>query len=120
MANSAVLSSMLVRQWSLPEDLCEALRHSLTPLTWAPDDNERSTEQQREDLILYLACRIGDEVAYAGLKDLAQFDLLAQESPDFFHVPDYLRRLELGGMLRVLADRSHGRRVQQIVDTFGG
>ena len=120
MANSAVLSSMLVRQWNLPEDLCESLRHSLTPLTWAPDSNERSHDKQQEDVILYLACRIGDAVAYGGLKEIADFDLLAQESPDFFYLPDYLRRLELGGLLRVLGDRSHGRRVQQIVDTFGG
>lgn len=120
MANSAVLSSMLVHQWGLPQDLCDALRHSLTPLTRAPNDNERSADQQRDDLILYLACRVGDAVAYTGLKDIAEFDVLAQESPDFFYVPEYLRRLELGGLLRVLADRSHGRRVQQIVDTFGG
>ncbi|EED31610.1 putative signal transduction protein [gamma proteobacterium NOR5-3] len=120
MANSAVLSSMLVRQWSLPEDLCDALRHSLTPLTWTPDDNERSTDQQRDDLLLYLACRIGDEVAYAGLKSVAGFDVLEQESPDFFYVPEYLRRLELGGLLRVLAEPGHGRRVQQIIETFGG
>lgn len=120
MANSAVLSSMLVRQWKLPDDLCQALRHSLTPLSWAPDKPERDEDEQREDLVLYLACRIGDEVAFNGLKDLADFDVLAQESPDFFYVPDYLRKLELGGLLGVLADRSHGRRVQQIVDTFGG
>ncbi|WP_439100733.1 HDOD domain-containing protein [Congregibacter sp.] len=119
MANSAVLSSLLVRQWGLPEDLCESLRHSLTPLTWAPDSNERSVDRQREDVVVYLACRIGDAVAYGGLKDVADFDLLAEESPDFFYLPDYLRRLELGGLLRTLADRSHGRRVQQIIDTFG-
>lgn len=120
MANSAVLSSLLVRQWSLPDDLCDSLRHSLTPLTWAPEGNERSADKQREDLVVYLACRIGDAVAYHGLKDVAAFDLLAQESADFFYLPDYLRRLELGGLLQVMADRSHGRRVQQIIDTFGG
>ncbi|WP_439105525.1 HDOD domain-containing protein [Congregibacter sp.] len=120
MANSAVLSSMLVRQWGLPDDLCDALRHSLTPLTWAPADNERETKNQREDLILYIACRVGDEVAYGGLKDLEDFNLLAQDTPDFFYLPDYLRRLELGGLLHVLSDRTHGRRVQQIVDNFSG
>lgn len=119
MANSSVLSSMLVRQWGLPPDLCDALRHSLTPLSWPPNSSERSADQQREDIVLYLACRIGDEVAFRGLKDLADFDVLAQDSPDYFYLADYLRQLELGGLLGVLSDRSHGRRVQQIVDTFG-
>jgi len=120
MANSAVLSSMLVRQWGLPQDLCNALRHSLAPLSRAPNISERSADEQREDVVLYLACRIGDEVAYRGLRDLADFDLLAEESPDYFYLADYLRQLELGELLGVLSDRSHGRRVQQIVDTFGG
>lgn len=117
-ANSAVLSLLLAEQWALPEDLCKALRYSLTPLCWAPDSNERDPNSQREDLALYMACRIGDEVAYKGLRDLANFDVLAQDSPDFFFVPNYLRRLELGNLLTVLSDRSQARRVQQVINTF--
>lgn len=119
MANSAVLSSLLVREWKLPDDLCEALRYSLTPLTWAPENNERSTEQQREDVLLYLACRIGDAVAYSGLREVRDFDILAQETEDYFYLHDYLRRLELGNLLGALADRRYGAKVQQIINTFG-
>jgi hypothetical protein len=119
MANSAVLSSLLVREWKLPEDLCQALRYSLTPLTWAPESNERSIDQQREDIPLYLACRIGDAVAYSGLREVRDFDILAQESEDYFYLHDYLRRLELGNLLGTLADRQYGAKVQQIINTFG-
>jgi hypothetical protein len=119
MANSAVLSSMLAKTWGLPADLCDALRHALTPLAWAPDSNERSREQQRDDVLLYLAGRVGDAVAYNGLKELADFDALAQESPDFFYLPEYLRSLELGVLLGTLTNDGSGRRIQQVVNTFG-
>jgi HD-like signal output (HDOD) protein len=47
MANSALLSALLVREWGLPDALYDALRHVLTPLSWPPDRGERSIEEQR-------------------------------------------------------------------------
>lgn len=111
MANSAVLSAMLAREWGLPEDLYVALRHSLTPLTWAPDDNERSQDSQREDILLYLACRIGDAVAYRGLEDVRDYDVLADESGDVFYVPAYLKKLGLESLLDVPRNGKYARRL---------
>ena len=111
MANSAVLSAMLAREWGLPEDLYVALRHSLTPLTWAPDDNERPQDSQREDILLYMASRIGDAVAYHGLEDVRDYDLLSDESPDVFHLPAYLKKLGLEAMLNVPYEGKHARRI---------
>ncbi len=118
MANSAVLSSLLAREWQLPEDLYTALRYSATPLSWAPDTNERSTEEQREDVLLYLACRVGDAVAYSGLKEVGEFDALDEENLDLFFLPDYLRRLELGDLLVTLRDPQKNRRIQQTLSRF--
>lgn len=119
MANSAVLSSILVRQWELPEDLYDALRHSLTPLTWSPQENPRSEEERRNDILVYLASRAGDAVAYGQLKEIADFAPLMSESPDFFYLHDYLRSPELNSLPGVLADKHYGGRVQRIIDTFG-
>lgn len=119
MANSAVLSSILARQWQLPEDLFDALRHCLTPLTWPPGDNQRSESEQRDDVLVYLAGRVGDAVAYGQLKEVADFAPLASESPDFFYLHEYLRNPELGSLVGVLADKRYGGRVQRIIETFG-
>ncbi len=118
MANSAVLSAMLAREWGLPEDLYDALRHSLTLLSWSPGSHERSEENQRADVLLYLACRIGDAVAYGGLKDIRDYDLLADESPDVFHLSAYLGELGMESLLEVLREGKHARRVQQTLSTF--
>jgi len=118
MANSAVLSSQLAREWKLPEDLYVALRHSLTPLTCPPDDNERTPEEQRDDILIYLACRIGDAVAYFGMKDVRDFNLFEEDMPDYFYLPDYLRRLDLGNLLSVLDDQKQSRRIRHTLSTF--
>jgi HD-like signal output (HDOD) protein len=118
MANSAVLSAMLAREWNLPDELYSALRHSLTPLTWDPDSNERTPGEQREDVLLYFACRVGDAVAYAGLKDPAAFDVMDPDAVDLFYLPDYLRRLDLGSLPGVLRDAKASRRIQQTVSTL--
>ena len=118
MANSAVLSSMLAREWGLPEDLYTALRYALTPLAWAPQRNERSVDAQREDVLLYLACRVGDAVAYSGLRDLQEFDVFDDDSVDFFYLTDYLRALDMGSLVTVLGDAAASRRVRQTLSTF--
>ncbi|GAB5415543.1 MAG: hypothetical protein Cons2KO_31460 [Congregibacter sp.] len=120
MANSAVLSSLLARHWGLPDDLYDALRHALTPLGIAPQDNQRSREEQREDVIVYLAGRVGDAVAYRGVKDIEDFELLEQSSADFFHLPDYLRQNELGALVHTLNERKNARRLQQVMNSFSG
>ena len=111
MANSAVLSAMLAREWGLPEDLYVALRHSLTPLTWAPDNNERSEDSQCEDILLYLACRVGDAVAYRELEDARDYDVLADESADVFYLPAYLKKLGLESLLDVPRDGKYAQRL---------
>jgi len=118
MANSAVLSSRLAREWKLPDELYTALRYSLTPLTWAPDDSERSAPEQVEDVLLYLACRLGDAVAYGDLENIVDFDLFNEANPDYFYIPDYLRQLDLGEILVILRDPRGMRRVAQTIARF--
>ncbi|MEE4279378.1 MAG: HDOD domain-containing protein [Halieaceae bacterium] len=118
MANSAILSSLLAREWKLPEDLFTALRYSITPLSWPPDQETRSAKEQREDVLLYLACRVGDAIAYGGLKEIEEFRILGVESLDFFYLPEYLRRLDLGDLLLLLQDPNRNRRIRQTAEKF--
>lgn len=118
MANSAVLSSLLVRQWGLPDDIYFALRHAQTPLAWDPNDSPRSSEEQAEDTALYLACRLGDAVAFEGLKDVEDFSWLDNPSADYHYLPAYAQRNNLGALVEPFAERKNARRVQQIISKF--
>lgn len=116
MANTAILSSLLVREWGLADRLSSALRHSCTPLTWAPEDNHRSEDKQRESMVLYLACRVGDAVAYDNLRDVREIDLTGGDSDDVFFVPDYIQKLQLNALSSAFDNPQTYREVQQIVD----
>lgn len=119
MANTAVISSMLAKQWELPDDLFDALKHALTPMSWAPGQNERNEEQQREDVLVYLATRVGDAVAFGSLKDVTEFDVLGQEAPEFFYLPEYLHSRQLESLIDALQEPSTARRVARLIETFG-
>lgn len=118
LANTAVVSAILAKRWGLPDDLYDALRHSLTPLTWQPAENPREEDAQRDDVILYLAARVGDAVAYGGVRDIADLELPAGETEDLFLLDDYLRRLGLRELLHAFDDRKYGARIQRIITTF--
>jgi HD-like signal output (HDOD) protein len=118
-ANSAVLSTLLARGWNLPEDLCDALRHALTPMVTPPAENTRTPEQQRDDMLLYVAGRFGDAVAFAGLREIEDF-VLDAEAPEFFYPRQYIDSLSLHRLLEVTTDRKLGRRVQHLVNNFTG
>ncbi|MEM8550149.1 MAG: HDOD domain-containing protein [Verrucomicrobiota bacterium] len=120
MANSAVLSSLLVRQWGLPDDLYDSLRQALRPLAVAPTDNDRGEKELREDVSLYLACRLGDAAAYEGLKDVTDFTWLHREEPDYHYLPAYAKKAGLEALVEPFEERKNARRVQQIINSFGG
>ena len=119
LANTAVISAILAKRWGLPADLYDALRHSLTPLTWLPAENPRDDEAQRDDVVLYLASRVGDAVAYGGAKDITDLALPVGETEDLFFLDGYLRSLGLRELLHAFDDRRYGARVQRIITTFG-
>ncbi|MEM8493575.1 MAG: HDOD domain-containing protein [Pseudomonadota bacterium] len=124
MSNSALLSSLLAKQWGLPKDLYDALRFALTPMTWAPsggpDSEGRSDAEAAEALLLYIACRIGDAVAYQGVKDLDDFALLSNDDLDLFLLPAYLQEFSLQELVSISRDRKHNRRAQQAIANFSG
>jgi len=124
MSNSALLSSLLAKQWGLPKDLYDALRFALTPMTGAPsggpDSEGRSAAEASEALLLYIACRIGDAVAYQGLKDLDDFALLNGDDLDLFLLPAYLQEFSLQELVPISRDRKHNRRAQQAIANFSG
>ena len=59
--------------------------------------------------LLYLACRVGDAVAYRELKDARDYDVLADESADVFYLPAYLRKLGLESLLDVTREGKYTR-----------
>ena len=101
-ANSALLGSLLAREWNLPETNQLAIAHNLnvmvTPVTYA------EPESRAEQALIFACARIGEFMVFAGQKTLADLDFCAMKSPTFFYLPGYLELPELQGFYPALQE----------------
>lgn len=101
-ANSAVIGSMLARQWRLPEQIELGIRDSLNLINTAPD--EAKFQQFRELVLCYACCRIGEQIAFCDIDDIAQCSLIPQLGHEYFYLPQYLVRAQMQDFLLKLRD----------------
>ena len=119
-ANAAVISGMLAQQWGLPDDLSRGLRDAYIPMALPPAEYPDHGAQLSQAVLCHVACRIGDQVAFHGLRDIGDLDLLAQESDlDYFFLPDYLQAADLGKIPTALQDPAVRRRINHLIGTLG-
>lgn len=118
-ANAAVISGMLAKQWGLPEDLACGLRHAYIPMALPPAEHPDTDEVLAAGVICHVAGRVGDHVAFHGLRDLGDLDLLAQDDLEYFFLPDYLRAAGLTEVPTALQDAGVRRRVNHLIGTLG-
>lgn len=118
-ANAAVIGGMLARQWGLPEDLSLGLRGALIPMALPPAKHPDGNGELDAAVVCYVAGRVGDQVAFHGLRDVGALDLLAQEELDYFFLPAYLQAAKLPQLPAALQDATVRRRINQLISTFG-
>ena len=78
--NAAVVGKFLAKQWQLPPSIESGIEHSLLPLTDNMTSSELSDKNLRQLLLCYLACRLGDLVAFNDLADVPEFDEVSFEA----------------------------------------
>jgi len=84
---------LLMQEWRLPETVVDGVRDVIDVLVRPP---ELLKPARAARLALCYACaRIGEKVAFGGLTDLDEFDLVAEEGPEYFFLKRYLARPEL-------------------------
>lgn len=118
-ANAAVISGMLAQQWDLPNDLARGLRHSYVPMALPPEDHPDADGALAATVICYVSGRVGDQVAFHGLRDIGDLDLMAQEDLEYFFLPAYLRAADLEEIPSALRDAAVRRRINHLINTLG-
>lgn len=118
-ANAAVISGMLAQQWGLPEALVRGLRHAYIPMAMPPADHPDTGSDLDSAVICYVAERVGDQVAFHGLADIGDLDLLDQEALEYFYLPAYLKASELTRIPAALGESAIRRRVNHLISTLG-
>ena len=116
--NTAIVGAELATLWNLPEDLAEAIEQGYVLLATPPEEHVMEAQALRENLIVYLAGRFGDRVAYFGLRDLADLAVEDSDDPSLFFLPAHLQSTGLERVMGVLADPAFRRKANHFISTI--
>jgi HD-like signal output (HDOD) protein len=114
-ANTAIVGSTLARLWNLPDDIADAIESGLMPLVTPPAEHPMEGGAHRDNVLMYLAGRIGDCVAYRGLRDIGELDLVDSQEPDLFYLAGHLNAAGLGRVLALLQDNAFRRKTNRVL-----
>ena len=118
--NTAVVGSALAEAWSLPAELVAAIETGLIPLATAPAEHPMDGAMRQENIVLYLAGRIGDRATYRGLRDVAELPLGNPEEPGTFFLHGHLVAAGLERVPALLDDASFRRKANRMIGTLAG
>lgn len=119
-ANTAILGSTLARMWHLPDDIADAIESGFVPLVTHPADYLIEGDARRDSVLLYLVGRIGDRVAYRGLRDIGDLQLIESEEPALFYLAEHLDTAGLGRVVTLFQEPAFKRKANRVLQTLAG
>lgn len=117
--NTAVVGKHLVQQWQLPKSIETGIDYSILPLADGMAGKALSNEQLRHTLLCYLSCRLGDLVAFGGVRDVAKINKLSFESlgeVEFYYTQKQLAETGLEKINDLIADASFRKKLNKIIE----
>ena len=117
--NTAIIGKNLARQWQLPKSIETGIENSLLSLTNSTADNRFSNQQLRHIFICYISCRLGDLVAFGGLRDISKVAELSFEAlgdAEFYYTQDNIKEADLGQINALLSDASFRKKINKIIE----
>lgn len=118
--NTAIVGAALADAWSLPSELSAAIEAGLIPLVTPPGEHPMAGDARQENVVLYLASRIGDRVIYRGLRDVADLPLDNPDEPGTFFLRGHLENAGLQRVPSLLQDVSFRRKANRLIATLAG
>tara|TARA_R110000744_G_scaffold33782_4_gene79206 strand:- start:764 stop:1912 length:1149 start_codon:yes stop_codon:yes gene_type:complete len=116
--NSAVIGKVLAERWQLPKSIVEGIGNSLDPLINDKLNNHLPIEDAQNTLLCYLSCRLGDLIAFDGVKDIFQIGddgVEALNSLDFFHVQKNIEQVGLEKISHLFRDQSFISKAKKLI-----
>ncbi|WP_299202083.1 HDOD domain-containing protein [uncultured Amphritea sp.] len=118
--NSSIVGSTLARNWGLPEDIEHAIANSMLPLVKTPAQLSFVVKEDelKDTVLLYLAGRIGDRVAYQGLRDLSEFNIEAADEPCTFFIKGHLEASDQKLVVNLLSDPGFRKKFNRLLSSL--
>jgi hypothetical protein len=116
--NVAIIGRALANQWQLPMSIQAGIEMSLFPLTKDIISQPISPKTMQQILICYLCCRLGDFVAFHGIKDMSQLKKLSfesLESVEFYYIQQSINLAGLDKINTIFADSIFRNKVNKLI-----
>lgn len=117
-ANTFIVGSALARYWDLPATLAASIEQAGLPLVMPPAQHPLQGERLIQNVVVYVACRVGDAVAYRGLSHSEELDLQGSGDPDGYFLGAYLQRSDLSRLVTLFDDPGFRRTVNRLITTL--
>jgi len=117
--NTAVVGKNLAQQWRLPNSIETGIEHSILPLTDGTVNKGFSSEQLRHIFLCYVSCRLGDLVAFSGLRDLSELTALSFEAMggvEFYYSQDNIKKAGLDKINALITDVSFRKKINKVIE----
>ena len=117
--NTAVVGKNLAQQWRLPNSIETGIEHSILPLTDGTADKGFSSEQLRHIFLCYISCRLGDLVAFGGLRDFTKLKALSFEAiggVEFYYSQGNIKKAGLDKINALITDASFRKKINKVID----
>ncbi|MEP0814847.1 MAG: HDOD domain-containing protein [bacterium] len=111
--NAAIVGSSLASFWKLPAAVKDAIQTSLLPLACNASDS--GAKDFAGLAVTYFSCRIADQVAFGGLKDIAEANANPKEVLELFRLPGYLKRAKAEHIADYLQEPSLRTEVNRVI-----
>jgi len=116
--NTAIIGKHLAQQWQLPFSIESGIEHSILPLTDTMASSPLSDEHLRHLLLCYLACRLGDLVAFNGLSEVPALDEVSFESlgkVEFYYTQKNIQNTDFMIINSIVAKPEFRKKINKII-----
>ncbi|KGJ91764.1 HDOD domain-containing protein, partial [Colwellia psychrerythraea] len=116
--NSAIIGKFLAQQWQLPLSIESGIEHSILPLTNSMASSDIPDDKLRQLLLCYLACRLGDLVAFNGLNEVPALENVSFESlgkVEFYYTQKNIQNTDFTKINLIVAKPDFRKRINKII-----
>lgn len=119
-ANSALVGSLVATQWKLPQAVENSIKASLNPMAIPPNANPASPEELRNLIYTYTTERLGELVAFHGLRDIGEVNFYQTPGCEFIYLPSYLKKARLESLLEGLHEPALRTSINTLIQQIAG
>ncbi|WP_077337839.1 HDOD domain-containing protein [Pseudocolwellia agarivorans] len=101
--NSAIVGKVMAQEWSLPDSIINGIGNSLLTLSNASLGSDISNDELQDNLLCYIACRVGDFFAFNHIKDISSINGLGLNDGDPIEFYYLQNKINLSGLQHIKA-----------------